>query len=153
MPGLVLTFALTVPGGIPSQSSGGSHAKPLDAEPGRTEYGKHCAGCHESDGRGFETAPPLVGSAWVAGPDSRLVRMVLHGVRGPLAVGGKTYNMEMPGFGAFLSDEEIARVLSFVRRRWGGPSPAVSVETVRRIRAATRNRRNYWTAEELLAEP
>lgn len=92
-------------------------------------------------------APPLEGSPWVAGPEDRLIKIVLHGLHGAIEVRGKTYNQEMPGFGQTLTDAEIASLLSFVRKRFGGGP--VSEEAVRRVRAATRNRTGYWTAEEL----
>jgi len=94
----------------------------------------------------------LQGSSWVAGPADRLIKIVLHGLRGTL-VRDKTYNQEMPGFGQVLTDAEIASLLSFVRRRFGGPSTAVLPAAVTRVRAATRNRTEYWTVDELLKEP
>jgi len=62
---------------------------------------------------------PLAGSPWVRGPENRLIRIVLHGVRGPLEVHDKTYDLEMPGFGRILSDADVASLLSYVRRRSG----------------------------------
>jgi len=44
-------------------------------------------------------APPLAGSPWVTGPEERLIKIVLHGVHGPMQIEGKTYDQEMPGFG------------------------------------------------------
>ena len=151
---LALVFALTVKAETQTGPVfGGLSARMPRAEPGEALFEKHCASCHQSDGMGFESSPPLAASSWVTGPETRLIRIVLHGVRGPIPVGDKTYNMEMPGFGKALTDEDIASLLSFVRRRWGGPSPAIAADTVRRVRAATRNRTDYWKAEELLEEP
>lgn len=70
-----------------------------------------------------------------------------------MEVGGRPYNLEMPGFGNVLTDSEVADLLSFVRRGWGGSDEPVSPETVRGIRAANLNRADYWTAEELLKDP
>jgi mono/diheme cytochrome c family protein len=98
-------------------------------------------------------APPLEGSPWVTGPESRLIKIVLHGLRGRIEIGGKTYNQEMPAFGKVLSDAEAASLLSFVRQRFGGGSPPISPEAVSRVRAATRDRTDYWSADELLKEP
>ena len=80
-------------------------------------------------------APPLDGSSWVKGPESIVIRIVLHGLRGPIDVGGGHYNQEMPGFGPILKDADIASLLSYVRGRFGGGAPAVSEATVSRIRA------------------
>ena len=98
-------------------------------------------------------APPLEGSSWVAGPENRVIRIVLHGLRGPIQVRGKTYNQEMPGFGPILTDADIASLLSYVRGRFGGGATPVSEAAVRLIRAAHRGRMNYWTVDELLKEP
>ena len=118
-------------------------------EAGSREFQSYCAACHQYDGQGMGDAPPLAGSPWVTGPEERLIRIVMHGVRGALEVGGKTYDREMPGFGQVLSDADIAALLSFVRRRYGAPSPPVAVETVGRVRAASPGRTEYWRVEEL----
>ena len=98
-------------------------------------------------------APPLEGSSWVTGPEDRLIRIVLHGLRGNIEVAGKTYNQEMPGFGPILTDAGIASLISYVRTRFGGASIPVSPEAVSLIRAATGNRTHYWTVPELLKKP
>jgi len=98
-------------------------------------------------------APPLAGSPWVTGPEDRLIRIVLHGVRGRMEVSGKVYDQEMPGFGPVMSDSDIASLLTFVRRHFGGPEEPVEPAAVSRIRAANQNRTNYWSVEELLKKP
>lgn len=122
-------------------------------EPGLTHFQSYCAACHQYDGQGVGDAPPLDGSPWVTGPEDRLIRIVLHGVRGPMEVSGKTYDREMPGFGPILSDGDVASLLSFVRRRFGGPGQPIAPAAVSRIRAANQNRTDYWSVEELLKEP
>lgn len=91
----------------------------------------------------------MAGSRWVAGPENRLIKIVLHGVRGPVEVQGKIDDREMPGFGQVLSDADIASLLSFVRRRFGAPSEPITAETVGRVRAASPGRTDYWKVEEL----
>lgn len=119
-----------------------------------THFENYCAPCHQMDGLGMEeTAPPLVGSPWVKGPESRLIRIVLHGVAGPLEVGDTTFNLEMPAFGEALSDEDIAAMLSYVRKTYGDPSPPVTAAAVGQVRAETVDRTHYWTVEELLKVP
>jgi mono/diheme cytochrome c family protein len=119
--------------------------------PGRTQFESYCSGCHAPDGQGMEAeAPPLMGSSWVSGPPERLIRILLHGVHGPIDVGGKTYNREMPGFGMILADAEVASLASFVRSRFGGTSIAVDAAAVAQIRAAAAQRKTPWTAAELI---
>ena len=98
-------------------------------------------------------APPLEGSSWVTKPEGVVIRIVLHGLRGPIEVAGKNYNQEMPGFGPVLSDADIAMLLSYVRKRFGGVDTPVSTEAVALIRAAHRVRKVYWTADELVKGP
>ena len=121
---------------------------------GATHYEKFCSGCHGSDGLALDgEAPPLDGSSWVSGPEARLIKIALHGLRGPIQVGDKIYDREMPGLGRRLSDREMAILLSFVRNRWGASSPAITPAAVTRIRTASGNRNRYWTVEELLKAP
>jgi mono/diheme cytochrome c family protein len=128
-------------------------ARLTDADAGLKQFQSYCAACHQYDGQGAGDAPPLDGSAWVTGPGHRLIRIVLHGVRGRMEVSGKTYDREMPGFGAVLSDQEVASVVSFVRRRFGGISEPIEPAAVREVRAANQTRTSYWSVEELLKEP
>src|SRR5207247_8310594 len=97
-----------------------------DAEPGRIRFQTYCAACHQYDGQRMGDAPPLAGSPWVTGLEDTLIKIVLHGVRGPIEIEGKTYDQEMPGFGRVLSDADVASLLSFVRRRFGGPGELIT---------------------------
>ena len=124
-----------------------------DSEPGIAQFQSYCAACHQYDGQGAGDAPPLDRSPWVTGPDERLIKIVLHGVRGPMQIAGIAYDREMPGFGPILSDADVASLLSFVRRRFGGPGEPITPEAVARVRAANRLRTDYWSVEELLKQP
>ena len=120
---------------------------------GKTHFNNYCSACHQYDDQGMGAAPPLDASPWVTGPQDRLIRIVLHGVRGPMEIQGKTYNREMPGFGQILSDADVADLLTFVRERFGRSTQPVTAAAVSSIRAANKERSNYWSVEELLAEP
>jgi mono/diheme cytochrome c family protein len=149
---LVLVWVILIPstgyliGRLPVQKS--------DAGLGRIQFEMHCAACHQPDGSGKEGGgPPLAGSSWVSGAESRLIRIVLHGLRGPIEVGGETYNREMLGFGSVVTDEQIAAILTYVRSEWGGIDTPVGEESVSQIRRATADRIGYWTVDELLQIP
>ena len=136
---------------LPGCGEDGPSTLALDTHPGKTGFENYCAACHSPEGAGMKGgAPPLLASPWVLGPEARLIRIVLHGLRGPLEVGGGTYNLEMPGFGGVLDDGRIAAVLSYVRARYGRGSAPVLPAAVSRVRAAARDRDAYWTVEELL---
>ena len=87
------------------------------------------------------------------GPESRLIRIVLHGVRGSIEVGNETYDREMLGFGQVIDDDEIASLLSYVRRRWGKIDEPIKGENVMQIRRITSERIAYWSVDELLQIP
>jgi mono/diheme cytochrome c family protein len=118
---------------------------------GKTDYNTYCAACHAPDGLGASngTFPPLAESPWVVGDPSRAIKVVLHGLHGPVTVGDKTFNLEMPPQGAVLKDEQIAGILTYVRSSWGNKQAAVSPGEVAAIRSAFSKRETAWTGEEL----
>ena len=110
-----------------------------------------CAACHMANGQGSGNFPPLAGSEWVLEKDpSRIIRIALDGLTGPIQVKGQSYNAQMLGWRPSLNDEEIAQVLTYVRQEWGNNAPDVETEQVAKIRKETEaHSGSYWTAEEL----
>lgn len=125
---------------------------PLSAQDGGQLYTLYCSACHGADGKGAAngTFPPLAMSPYIAGEPDRAIKIILHGLAGPINVLGKTYNLEMPPQGAAMPDDQIAAVLTHVRSSWGNKESPVSADTVKKIRAATASRTEHWTAPELL---
>lgn len=118
-------------------------------ETGRKLYGGTCVACHQPSGLGLPgVAPPLVDSEWVLGPEQRLVRILLQGAQGPIHAAGVGFDSEMPSWGAF-NDEQIAGLLTFIRRNWENAADPISPATVARIRAQVAGRHAAWTAGEL----
>jgi mono/diheme cytochrome c family protein len=116
---------------------------------GRQTYAGLCAACHQPTGKGLEgLAPPLAESEWVLGEPDRIVKVVMHGLRGPIKVKGVGYSYDMPAAG-FLSDEQIAGVLTYIRREWDHDASPVSVDLVQKIRAEHKGRTDAWTEPEL----
>ena len=119
---------------------------------GKQVYSTTCAACHQVTGEGTAGVfPPLAGSEWVNGDDAKVVRILLHGVTGPIEVAGETFNGMMPPWGGTLKDEDIAAVLTYVRSSWGNKAAPISAAKVASIRAATSSRTAPWTAAELAA--
>jgi mono/diheme cytochrome c family protein len=119
-------------------------------ETGRTVYNTLCTACHQPTGAGMEgLAPALVDSEWVLGSHDVLSRVVIHGLGGPIKVSGQTWNLEMPPLGAALTDEQIAGVLTYIRREWEHNASPISVSDVAKIRAQYKDRTKSWTADEL----
>ena len=117
---------------------------------GKQTFAGLCAACHQPTGKGLEgLAPPLADSEWVLGDPERIVKVVMHGLRGPIKVKGVAYSYDMPAAG-FLTDEQIAGVLTYIRREWDHAAPPVPVDLVQKIRADTKGRTDAWTEPELL---
>jgi mono/diheme cytochrome c family protein len=111
-------------------------------------YASVCTQCHLSGGTGGPgLAPPLRGSEWALGPKERVIRVVLHGLDGPILVGGTEWDLDMPAYAA--GDEDLAAVLTYVRREWGQGGEPVTPAEVSAVRAAEAGRGRPWTAEEL----
>ena len=112
----------------------------------------HCGTCHQKDGNGLPEAmfPPLAGSEWVQGSEDRLIRLTLHGITGPIEVKGVKYPGAVPMTPfKFLSDAEVADVLTFVRNSFGNKANPVSPQTVQKVRAATKDQATFYQASEL----
>ena len=119
---------------------------------GKQTYAGLCAACHQPTGKGLEgLAPPLADSEWVNGDPERIVKVIMHGLRGPIKVKGVAYNYDMPAAG-FLSDEQIAGVLTYIRREWDHEAAPVPLDLVQKIRAETKGRTDAWTEGELQAK-
>jgi glucose/arabinose dehydrogenase/mono/diheme cytochrome c family protein len=136
-----------------------SKARPLTEEEkrrfeaGRTMYEATCLACHQQHGLGQAgLAPPLVDSEWVSGSEQRLIRVVLHGLRGPIKVKGESFEMDMPSLGV-LDDEQIAAALTYIRREWGHTFEPVMPAAVKKVRDETASREDAWTMAELLKIP
>jgi len=124
---------------------------------GQEIYSQVCFACHGEDGRGgrvpgSESAPmlgpALASSTRVLGHENYIIKVLLHGVTGPLD-GGNHPEM-MPGFPE-SNDEWVAAVASYVRNSFGNRAPLVKAGDVRRIRAANAGRKTPWHTKELLA--
>ena len=124
------------------------------APSGAKVYSATCAACHQPTGSGLpEKYPPLAGSEIAGGDDERLIRIVLHGLRGEVEVQGEVFNGDMPGWGPSLSNAQIASVLTYVRSSWGNKASPIAATRVAEIRAATAKRKLPWTVMELAKLP
>ena len=120
-------------------------------------YKELCFTCHGNDGRGTQKvgapagttmAPSLASSPRMTGHRDHVIKMLLHGMTGPLD--GERYEEVMVPMGS-NQDQWIADVASFVRNSFGNSSALVTPADVARVRAATANRKTPWTVEELTA--
>jgi mono/diheme cytochrome c family protein len=134
----------------PGKPGASAAVAPLTAEEqqrfdgGRDVYRNICQTCHQPDGRGQErVAPSLIGSALALASPDIPARILLNGKEGAVGL--------MPPVGSVLSDDQIAAVLSYVRREWGQTGSSVDPATVKTVRELTAGRTRPWTNDELLA--
>jgi mono/diheme cytochrome c family protein len=101
-------------------------------------YAARCSFCHGNDGRGKAPwIPPLGGSASTTGPEgASAINITLNG--SPRVVtGGMVDSYRMPAYRHQLSDDQIAAVVSFVRKSWGNQGDAVKAGDVKTLRDKT----------------
>jgi mono/diheme cytochrome c family protein len=109
---------------------------------GEQLYLNYCAGCHQPDGRGQQDgASNLVSSKLVSANPQAGIRVLLSGMEGSKGL--------MPPLGPTLNDEQIAAVLSYIRRAWGHTATPVNPAEVQETRGVTSLRKTPWTSEEL----
>jgi mono/diheme cytochrome c family protein len=90
---------------------------------GKEGYTMYCQNCHMEDGQGMpETNPPLVKADYLKKPAKSLIGIILKGQTGEAVVNGKKYNAVMPPL-EYLTDDQIADVLNYVRNSWGNKIP------------------------------
>jgi mono/diheme cytochrome c family protein len=92
---------------------------------GEALYANICQACHMPDGKGATgagTYPALAGNPNLAAAGYPVI-VVLHGLRG------------MPPVGYFMSDDQVAAVVNYVRTHFGNSYPdAVSAAEVKAAR-------------------
>ncbi len=102
---------------------------------GQAIYAARCSACHGGNGQGIEGLfPKLAGAPLVSNADATsLIRVVLAGSRAG-ATDARPTGPAMPSLGRYLTDEDVAQVLTYVRNSWGNVAPAVPAADVARLR-------------------
>lgn len=105
------------------------------AEKGKAVYMQTCFVCHQPDGNGLgNTIPPLAKSDFLAQlKTDDFIRGVVGGRTGPITVNGKNYNGVMTPLN-YLTDDQLASVLTYVRNSFGNTGAPVSVDEVTKVR-------------------
>ena len=109
-----------------------------------------CAACHQATGLGVPGAyPPLAGSEWLINNPELPIRIVLHGLQGPITVKNASYNGAMSPYGDQLTDAEIAAVITYERSSWGNSASKITAQQVASVRAATKTQTAPWKPDDL----
>jgi nitrite reductase (NO-forming) len=111
--------------------------KEIQIEKGKAVYMQTCFVCHQPGGLGVPgQIPPLAGSDFLANNKEDAIRAVVIGRTGETVVNGKIYKGTMIPL-AYLTDDQIANVLTYVRNTWGNAGDSVNAAEVAKIRADT----------------
>ena len=118
-------------------SACGSAGPGAAAGPGARLYATNCQSCHGPNGEGVRgMQPPLAGTPLPLGDPDGLLGWVMFGLR-PAALPRGRYAGVMPQF-AFLTDADLAALLTHVRASFGNHAAAITPEMVAAARLAHR---------------
>ena len=114
---------------------------------GAQTYYTYCSACHQLNGKGATGRfPPLTNTDWVTGDKNRLIDITLNGMDGSIEINGTVYNGVMPQH-SFLSDSEIADVLTYIRSSFGNSASAVTESEVQSLRNKAKNQTDSSNTE------
>lgn len=100
---------------------------------GEKLYNTFCGTCHQKDGKGVPGRfPPLTPNPFIR-DSKKLTEIALHGLSGSVEIDGEVYDGVMPPHN-FLSDQDLASILTFIRGNFGNQLPEVTQEYIRENR-------------------
>ncbi len=108
----------------------------VDLSEGQTLYLNNCSACHFVNGLGAPRAFPQLDQASIvnAKDPQGLIHIILQGAQLP-ATEKSPSMLKMPGFGQRLSDDQVAKLATFVRQGWSNNASAVTADQVKKVRA------------------
>lgn len=101
-------------------------------------YSGNCASCHQTRGEGTpdDAFPSLTHNAVLGGNNAdNLVMVILAG----LHIHTQDNDRQMPGFADELTDEQVARLATFVMKQYGNPDVTVTASQVALLRQGGAN--------------
>jgi len=108
----------------------------FDFSVGAKIYKEKCMVCHQENGKGIEgTFPPLANSDYLLADKERAIIQTITGSKKPIIVNGIEYPGNTMTTVPDLSNEEIAKVVSYVLNSWGNNGGIVTPEDVEKARA------------------
>jgi mono/diheme cytochrome c family protein len=100
---------------------------------GKAVFENTCLACHQADASGVPNlAPPLIKTSFVLGDKTKLINIILNGLK-DVEIDGERYDNPMPAFD-YLTDTEVADVLTYVRNNFGNKASFVKAEEVAIVR-------------------
>ena len=103
---------------------------------GKIVYTSVCLSCHMAAGEGVPRLnPPLTNTTYVLGDKTALIKIVLNGFNEDVEINGQKFSNAMTPH-SDLKDQQIADVLTYVRKSFGNKASSVTVAEVKKVRAA-----------------
>ena len=110
--------------------------KKADMTFGENKYNVYCAGCHQKNGLGASDRFPTLASDWVSGDKTKLIQAILKGLEGDIQINNEVFNGTMPRHD-FLKDDDIASILTYIRKSFGNNVNEVTADDVKKERSAS----------------
>lgn len=130
----ILTFFACLTVSFSTAQSKKPAVKPVPKLAGQLIYEQNCLTCHQANGSGVPNLnPPLRETDWVLGDKTRLINVVLKGLQGQ-EIEGDVYDNAMPAHD-FLTDVQIADVLTYIRSSFGNKASAIISDEVKIVRS------------------
>ncbi len=134
----IVSFLLMSQSKKPGLTAQNKNSLRVSLERGKKVYSEQCLSCHQVDGGGVQNMnPPLIKTKWILGDKTKLIQVVLKGMKGETEINGDIYHNVMAPHGD-LTDEQIADVLTYVRNSFGNKASAVTPAQVKRVRGITK---------------
>lgn len=103
-------------------------------ERGHAVYIKECMSCHQEDGGGVpHLNPPLYENQDINNDKKKIISIVLKGMSDRVPIEGEYYSNSMASH-AYLTNQEIADVLSYVRSSFGNHASIITPDEVKAVR-------------------
>ncbi|MEP6513206.1 MAG: cytochrome c [Parafilimonas sp.] len=104
---------------------------------GDTLYKKYCLACHQKNGTGVPNLnPSLIKTSYVTGDKKKLIKWILQGSpKEKIEIDGEYYSNNMPAQN-YLTDQQIADVLTYIRNSFGNKAITVTASEVKNVRAS-----------------
>ena len=103
-------------------------------ERGRAIYQKECLSCHQADGGGVpHINPPLAGNTVLLNDKTKIIAVVLKGMTDRIPIDDEYYSNNMASH-AYLTNQEIADVLTLARNSFGNKASVLTAAEVKVVR-------------------
>lgn len=131
-----------------------SASQKAQVEHGALIYNELCSQCHGNNGMGTPAgngrllAPALAGSQHIQAHPEYAIRVVLHGLEGPIE--GKTYAGGLMASMKEQPDEWVADVLSYIRNGLSNDASLISAQQVATVRQKTADQKGAYQYAQLV---